>query len=72
LKDPVINEKMKQMGAKLNLKPHIQNFYEFSEISFTLTHKVGPLDAPVEVTAAVDVEVHKGLDGRHYVIDLSR
>lgn len=53
--DKILNEKMKNAGKLLNLKPH----------------KVG-LKVKKEIYSCVDLEGHKGRDGKFYLLDFAR
>eukprot|EP01133_Synstelium_polycarpum_P003664 gene3664-4217_t len=54
--DPVVNEEMKRLASILNIKGHL----------------VGLNSPPTLVYAPGDIEVHKGLDNRYYMIDFAR
>ncbi|KAF2070452.1 hypothetical protein CYY_008232 [Polysphondylium violaceum] len=54
---PELNDKMKQVGEKLNLK----------------AHRVGSIPENTKILSSPgDIEAHKGFDNRYYVIDFSR
>ena len=56
LDDPLINERMKLLGSRLNLKPH----------------DVGDPKHPQSMYTCVDLEGHVGSDGKFYCLDFSR
>ncbi len=58
---PDLAARVRALGAKLNLKPHL------------VTQRSQPgLANAVEMFSAADVEGHVGRDGRFYVLDVSR
>lgn len=54
--DAETRDLMRRAGERLNLAPH----------------RVGPSHAPSEIHSCVDIEGHRGRDGRHYVLDAAR
>ncbi|EGG14472.1 hypothetical protein DFA_12244 [Cavenderia fasciculata] len=54
--DPLINEEMKRIASILNIKGHY----------------VGLHQPPTFLYGPGDIEVHKGFDGRYYMIDFAR
>jgi hypothetical protein len=51
-----VNEKMKAISQRLNLKEH----------------RVGPKFLDKKISTPVDLEAHYGFDGKYYLLDFSR